>query len=140
MLAITTQCFLLIECGMYALTFLHSSYFLNFAICCGIANQKVSLTRLSLTRVLARSIVVSQSYADKANKKEKWYGVDYSIEPHDPEMEAKWREPEPNESLRLPEPNAFIPHNFEICKPDPNHTGVPRIIKVCTFTLLGYNR
>ncbi|XP_067928601.1 insulin-degrading enzyme-like [Watersipora subatra] len=75
------------------------------------------------------SIVVSQSFAAKANKKEQWYGVDYCIDPHDVELEAKWREPEVNEALRLPEPNAFIPRNFEMCERDTNHSQVPRIIK-----------
>ena len=74
--------------------------------------------------------MVSQSFAAKANKKEQWYGVEYSIEPHDAELEAKWREPEANEALKLPEPNAFIPHDFELCERDPNHSEFPRIIKV----------
>ncbi|KAF6025311.1 IDE [Bugula neritina] len=68
------------------------------------------------------------AFASKANRKEKWYGVAYAIEPHDPELEAKWAEPELHESLKLPGPNAFIPHNYEIPR-DPDHSNLPRIIK-----------
>lgn len=59
----------------------------------------------------------------------------YAIEPHDPELEAKWAEPELHESLKLPGPNAFIPHNYEIAPRDPDHSNLPRIIKVIHFHL-----
>ena len=79
--------------------------------------------------------MVSQTFQPKADQTEQWYGVQYGIEPHDSDLEDKWREPETNESLKLPEPNAFIPHNFDICERDPDHSEFPRIIKVWKFAV-----
>lgn len=73
---------------------------------------------------------MSKSYADKANMKEEWYGVEYSIEPHSLEQEQMWRNPGENPAIRLPEVNTFIPHNFDLCERDAEKEEYPRIIKV----------
>lgn len=83
--------------------------------------------------MFCRSMVISKKFSGQTDMKERWYDVEYKVEPHSEELEAQWRQPEAHEALHLPEPNAFIPHDFELCERDPDNTKYPRIIKVRKF-------
>lgn len=64
----------------------------------------------------ARVNLISQSV--ETDKKEKWYGTDYSVEDLSEELVAKLKKPALNGHLHLPNPNEFIPTNFEVEKID----------------------
>lgn len=98
----------------------------------------VHVSIIILLFVLSRSLVISKEFAGQTDKIERWYEVEYKVEPHSEELEAKWKALEAHEDLHIPEPNAFIPHDFDLCERDPDNTKYPRIIKVseCLFRFL----
>lgn len=55
--------------------------------------------------------VLSKSFEGKTDKKEEWYGTDYSVRPVPPELLSRWRNPASPNALKLdyPRPNRFIP-------------------------------
>eukprot|EP00177_Eucheuma_denticulatum_P003195 GFKZ01005765.1.p1 GENE.GFKZ01005765.1~~GFKZ01005765.1.p1 ORF type:complete len:989 (+),score=151.19 GFKZ01005765.1:159-3125(+) len=52
--------------------------------------------------------------AGKTNKRERWYGTPYRVEPIDPKLCRLWRDGAGNSELCLPEPNPFIPTDFDL--------------------------
>lgn len=48
------------------------------------------------------------------DKTEKWFGVNYTLEPISTDLIAKWTTASKNPNIDLPPPNIFIPHNLSL--------------------------
>lgn len=64
----------------------------------------------------ARFILVGKKVEANADKKEKWYGTQYSHEKIPNSKIKEWSNCGLNENLNLPKPNPFLASNFEILK------------------------
>lgn len=74
---------------------------------------------------------VSQTYTEKADCTEEWYGVKYCVEKHAAEKETVWRDCGYLWEFHLPDENGYIPRNFDLVVRDPLQTQYPRLIRVC---------
>ncbi|RWS17810.1 Insulin-degrading enzyme-like protein [Dinothrombium tinctorium] len=73
------------------------------------------------------AIIVSPTFAGKTNKREKWYGVEYSVENFEEEFLAKLKHTNSSE-FQFPRRNEFIATNFELKESENNDTK-PIVIK-----------
>lgn len=66
-----------------------------------------------LSPELARVTLISKDLKG-LDKKEKWYGTEYSLAPISPSLLKRAVEVTTNENFHLPRPNPFIPENFDV--------------------------
>ncbi len=59
------------------------------------------------------------------NRREKWFGAEYSIRPIPEAWMELWTKAQPNEEIRLPDPNPFLPENLALVPTGPS---VPTLI------------
>lgn len=85
---------------------------------------------LFLFLVVISTLAISQTYSEKADCTEEWYGVKYCIEKHTAEQEIMWRKCGFLKKLHLPARNDFVPHNFDLVERDLSDTQHPRLIRV----------
>ncbi|RWS00826.1 insulin-degrading enzyme-like isoform X3, partial [Dinothrombium tinctorium] len=73
------------------------------------------------------AIIQSPKFADKTNKREKWFGVEYSVEDFKEEFLTKLKQTKSNE-FYFPAPNEFISTNYDLKKRE-NVIEQPKVIK-----------
>lgn len=61
-----------------------------------------------------RLTLVAKKFQNQTDRKEQYYGIDYSYENIPNETLSLWREAGFNEKLHLPKPNEFIPEKLEL--------------------------
>ena len=93
-----------------------------------------------LTPRNARVAIVGQKFTGTTDRKEKWYGTDYSMTKIPEETLRKWENAGLHESLRLPDKNEFIPTNFELFPRDENPAINPVIIRNSAFSKVWYKQ
>eukprot|EP00118_Oscarella_pearsei_P012852 m.97812 g.97812 ORF g.97812 m.97812 type:complete len:119 (+) comp36963_c0_seq7:1339-1695(+) len=92
--------------------------------------ELVELVLSYLKPEFARTRVVSKAFEGKTDRKETWYGTEYSLSKMDAALIEKWKTVELNPDLHLPPVNEFIPTNLELFPCSPDSPSIPIKIKV----------
>eukprot|EP00118_Oscarella_pearsei_P012850 m.97877 g.97877 ORF g.97877 m.97877 type:complete len:559 (+) comp36963_c0_seq26:1339-3015(+) len=91
--------------------------------------ELVELVLSYLKPEFARTRVVSKAFEGKTDRKETWYGTEYSLSKMDAALIEKWKTVELNPDLHLPPVNEFIPTNLELFPCSPDSPSIPIKIK-----------
>ena len=77
---------------------------------------------------------MSKQFEGKTDRKEKYYGIDYSFSDIAKERIEGWRDVGYNENLKLHRPNDYIPVNLELVEREAVKHRVPQLIKKDKFS------
>jgi insulysin len=102
--------------------------------------ELVEMVLKHLTTDTIRVAVISQHFTGKTDKKEKWYGTDYSIHPLPEETLQKWTNAGTHENLKLPTRNEFIPTNFDLSEREKECSSEPQVIKNTDMAFVWYKQ
>lgn len=86
-----------------------------------------------------RVTIVAKKFQNQTNRKEKYYGIDYSYENIPEETMNLWKNAGNNSKLHLPEPNEFIPNKLELVEREEALTN-PIIYKKDGFSHIWYKQ
>lgn len=81
-----------------------------------------------------RITLMSKAFEGKTDRKEKYYGVNYSYQDISKERIARWTDVDFNENLKLHQPNEYIPSNLELVDREKVQQKVPQLIKKDAFS------
>ncbi|XP_065827904.1 insulin-degrading enzyme-like [Oscarella lobularis] len=87
-----------------------------------------------------RTRVVSKTFEGKTNRKEGWYGTDYSLEKIEDCVIQNWKNVVLNADLHLPPVNEFIPTNLSVFPRASGSPSLPTLIKETSSVRLWYKQ
>ena len=82
-----------------------------------------------LTPENMRITLISKVFEGQTDRKEKYYGINYSYEQIAQERIDRWTDVEFNENLKIHTPNEYIPTDLELVERESEEHEVPQLIK-----------